>query len=118
MSDYSRFDCKIDSWFVETDGLKWENFTGVGARVCYAGDRCKRKTRSYEDGKPVSEKNNPTQDGIDHQQLSQTLLRIVAQLPKTEYHLDKSNGPIRRQADEFPLDDLPDPASDNSTSQG
>ena len=66
----------------------------------------------------MSEKNRPKQDGVDHQQLSQTLLRIVAHLPKREYHLDKSNGPIRRQADEFQLDDLPDPASDNSTSQG
>jgi hypothetical protein len=50
--------------------------------------------------------------------VSRTLLRIVARLPKTEYSEHKSNGHIRRQADEFPLDDLPDPASDEPTSQG
>lgn len=50
--------------------------------------------------------------------VSRTLLRIVARLPKTEYSEHKSNGHIRRQADEFPLDDLPDPASATDTSQG
>lgn len=50
--------------------------------------------------------------------VSRTLLRIVARLPKTEYSEDKSNGHIRRQAAESQLDDLPDPASDYDTSQG
>ena len=50
--------------------------------------------------------------------VAQTLLRIVARLPKSEYHDDKSNGHNRRQAAERELDDLPDPASDRSTSQG
>lgn len=50
--------------------------------------------------------------------VSRTLLRIVARLPKTEYSQNKSNGPIRRQAAEDQLDDLPDPASDGDTSQG
>ncbi len=50
--------------------------------------------------------------------VSRTLLRIVAQLSKTEYSENKSNGPIRRQAAESQLDDLPDPASASDTSQG
>jgi hypothetical protein len=50
--------------------------------------------------------------------VSRTLLRIVARLPKTEYSEDKSNGYIRRQAAEDQLDDLPDPASASDTSQG
>jgi len=57
-------------------------------------------------------------NGTNLLDVSRTLLRIVARLPKTEYSEHKSNGPIRRQADEFPLDDLPDPASEVSTSQG
>lgn len=50
--------------------------------------------------------------------VSRTLLRIVAQLAKNEYSEDKSDEHIRRQVDERELDDLPDPASDSSTSQG
>jgi hypothetical protein len=57
-------------------------------------------------------------NGTNPLDVSRTLLRIVAGLPKTEYSEDKSNGPIRRQADEHELDDLPDPASEDSTSQG
>ena len=56
-------------------------------------------------------------NGTNLVDVSRTLLRIVARLPKTEYSVSKSNG-HRRQADEFPLDDLPDPASDVDTSQG
>lgn len=50
--------------------------------------------------------------------VSRTLLRIVAQLPKSEYSDDKSNGHNRRQVEERELNDLPDPASDVDTSQG
>ncbi|MBE2182095.1 MAG: hypothetical protein IAE89_01605 [Anaerolineae bacterium] len=50
--------------------------------------------------------------------VSRTLLRIVALLSKNEYSEDKSDEHIQRQADEVELDDLPDPASDLSTSQG
>ena len=57
-------------------------------------------------------------NGTNLVDVSRTLLRIVARLPKNEYSVSKSNGHIRRQADEFPLDDLPDPASDVDTSQG
>ena len=61
-----------------------------------------------------------TQQDEDFQlTLAQTLLRIVAQLQKTEYSESKSNGHYRqRQADELELDDLPNPASDTSTAQG
>jgi hypothetical protein len=50
--------------------------------------------------------------------VSRTLLRIVARLPKNEYSVSKSNGHIRRQVEERELNDLPDPASGNDTSQG
>lgn len=47
-----------------------------------------------------------------------TLLRIVAQLPKNEYSEDRSNGHHRRQVEEREVNDLPNPASANDTSQG
>jgi hypothetical protein len=50
--------------------------------------------------------------------VSRTLLRIVAQLPKNEYIEKKSNGHNQRQVEELQLNDLPDPASDVSTPQG
>ena len=50
--------------------------------------------------------------------VSRTLLRIVARLPKNEYSVSKSNGHIRRQVEELELNDLPDPASELTTSQG
>ena len=50
--------------------------------------------------------------------VSRTLLRIVAQLPKSRYSEDKSNGYNRRQVEVVVHNDLPDPASDDSTSQG
>jgi len=59
-----------------------------------------------------------TDERVNLENISRTLLRIVARLPKSEYHEDKSNGHNRRQADERELDDLPDPASDVATSQG
>ena len=66
----------------------------------------------------VKNRDPQTDEGVNLENISRTLLRIVARLPKREYHDDKSNGHNRRQADEFPLDDLPDPASDESTTQG
>ena len=56
-------------------------------------------------------------EGVNLENISRTLLRIVARLPKREYHEDKSNGYNRRQAAERELDDLPDPASDVGTTQ-
>ena len=50
--------------------------------------------------------------------VSRTLLRIVARLPKNEYIENKSNGHNQRQVEELELNDLPDPASDVNTSQG
>lgn len=55
---------------------------------------------------------------VDSLTLSRILLRIVAQLHKTQYDQGKSNGTNRRQNAERELDNLPDPASDDSTSQG
>ncbi|MEO1646066.1 MAG: hypothetical protein AAFR67_12830 [Chloroflexota bacterium] len=57
-------------------------------------------------------------NGINLENISRILLRIVAQLPKNEYSGFKSNGQYRRQVEELELNDLPDPASDVSTSQG
>ncbi len=65
-------------------------------------------------------------DTIQHQQpnnsidlvdLSRTLLRIVAHLPKSEYHEDKSTEQ-RRRADVLEHADPADPASVDATSQG
>ena len=57
-------------------------------------------------------------NGTNLLDVSRTLLRIVARLPKTEYSEHKSNGHIRRQAEVRQHSDLPDPASERSTSQG
>ncbi len=67
---------------------------------------------------PDKAQNKQLHNGTNLLDVSRTLLRIVARLPETEYDGSKSNGPIRRQAAEDQLDDLPDPASDVSTSQG
>ena len=66
----------------------------------------------------VKNRDSQTDERVNLETISRTLLRIVARLPKREYHEDKSNGHNRRQADERELDDLPDPASDVATSQG
>ena len=57
-------------------------------------------------------------EGVNLENISRTLLRIVARLPKSGYSDVKSNGQNRRQAAEYVLDDLPDPASDSGTPQG
>jgi len=66
----------------------------------------------------VKNRDPHTDERVNLENISRTLLRIVARLPKTEYHEDKSSGHNRRQADERELDDLPDPASGIDTSQG
>lgn len=63
---------------------------------------------------PETQLNN----GTNLLDVSRTLLRIVAQLAKNEYSEDKSDEHIRRQAEVVEHSDLPDPASDLSTSQG
>ncbi len=60
----------------------------------------------------------PLQDGINQVDIARALLRIIAKLPESEYSDDKSNGHNQRQVEERELNDLPDPASDVTTSQG
>ena len=98
--------------------LDFANFTGV-VRSDFAmlGVAVKPEhTRMHLKSDSLQEKQ--LNNGTNLLDVSRTLLRIVARLPKTEYSEDKSNGPIRRQADELELGDLPDPASDVGTSQG
>lgn len=57
-------------------------------------------------------------NGTNLVDVSRTLLRIVARLPKNEYSVSKSNGQIRRQVEVLDHPDLPDPASADNTSQG
>lgn len=57
-------------------------------------------------------------DGTNLEQLAQTLLRIVARLPKTEYSGLKSNRHSRRRAEVVEHSDPADPASVCTTSQG
>jgi len=66
----------------------------------------------------VQDQEKQADNGINLENISRILLRIVAQLPKNEYSEHKSNGQYRRQVEELELNDLPDPASDVSTSQG
>ncbi|GAB5493718.1 MAG: hypothetical protein Phog2KO_39330 [Phototrophicaceae bacterium] len=55
-------------------------------------------------------------DSINLEYISRILLRIVAQLPKSEY--SESIQQYRQQVEEVELNDLSDPASDLNTSQG
>ena len=73
-------------------------------------------TRKRLKPEPLQEKQ--PNNGTNLVDVSRTLLRIVAQLPKNEYSVPKSNGHNERQVEERELHDLPDPASDVSTSQG
>ena len=66
----------------------------------------------------VKNRDQQTDERVNLENISRTLLRIVARLPKREYHDDKSNGHNRRQAEVLDHSDLPDPASDLNTSQG
>jgi len=62
------------------------------------------------------EQEKQANNGINLENISRILLRIVAQLPKSEY--SESIQQYRRQVEERELNDLPDPASDSDTSQG
>ncbi|MEO1166448.1 MAG: hypothetical protein AAFV98_21905 [Chloroflexota bacterium] len=55
-------------------------------------------------------------NSINLENISRILLRIVAQLPKSEY--SETIQQYRRQVEERELNDLPDPASAEDTSQG
>jgi len=66
----------------------------------------------------VQDQEKQAGSGINLENISRILLRIVAQLPKNEYSESKSNGQYRRQVEELELNDLPDPASAEDTSQG
>ena len=66
----------------------------------------------------VQDQEKQADNGINLENISRILLRIVAQLPKNEYDVFKSNGQYRRQVEELELNDLPDPASAEDTSQG
>jgi len=62
-------------------------------------------------------KDQQLNNGINTLALCRSMLEIVAYLDETQYTESNStqNG---RQADEVALDDLPNPASDTSTTQG
>jgi hypothetical protein len=98
--------------------LDFTNFTQVaGSDLAMLSAAVKPEhTRMHLEPERLQDKQ--LNNGTNLLDVSRTLLRIVARLPKTEYSEDKSNGPIRRQAAESQLDDLPDPASDVGTSQG
>lgn len=66
----------------------------------------------------VQDQEKQVGNGINLENISRILLRIVAQLPKSEYSVHKSNGQYRRQVEVLEHPDLPDPASDEDTSQG
>lgn len=60
----------------------------------------------------------PEDDGINLVKISKTLLHIVAQLRETQYTGSKSTEIVLRQAEVYHHSDLPDPASDVTTTQG
>ena len=101
---------KLTLDFVNFTGVAESDFAMLGVWVKPEHTRMHLKSDSLQ-GKHLN-------NGTNLLDVSRTLLRIVARLPKTEYSEDKSNGHIRRQASESQLDDLPNPASDVNTSQG
>lgn len=60
----------------------------------------------------------PNDDGINLVKLSKTLLHIVAQLREKQYTDSRSTEIVLRQAEVYHHSDLPDPASDVTTTQG
>ena len=60
----------------------------------------------------------PEDDGINLVKISKTLLHIVAQLRETQYTGSRSTEIVLRQAEVYHHSDLPDPASDVTTTQG
>jgi hypothetical protein len=98
--------------------LEIANFTGVAEAEFAMLSVAVKPEHMRMHLKPEPSPQKQLNNGTNLLDVSRTLLRIVARLPKTEYSQDKSNGHIRRQAAERELDDLPDPASESSTSQG
>lgn len=60
----------------------------------------------------------PKDDGINLVKISKTLLHIVAQLREKQYTDSRSTEIVLRQAEVYHHSDLPDPASDVTTTQG
>jgi hypothetical protein len=60
----------------------------------------------------------PKDDGINLVNISKTLLHIVAQLREKQYTGSRSTEIVLRQAEVLDHSDLPDPASDVTTTQG
>ncbi len=60
----------------------------------------------------------PKDDGINLVNISKTLLHIVAQLHEKQYTGSRSTEIVLRQAEVYHHSDLPDPASDVTTTQG
>ncbi len=60
----------------------------------------------------------PKDDGINLVNISKTLLHIVAQLREKQYTDSRSTEIVLRQAEVYHHSDLPDPASDVTTTQG
>lgn len=60
----------------------------------------------------------PEDDGINLVKISKTLLHIVAQLREKQYTRSRSTEIVLRQAEVYHHSDLPDPASDVTTTQG
>ena len=59
-----------------------------------------------------------TDEGVNLETISRTLLSIVAHLGKTQYTDPKSTEVVLQQAEVRQHSDLSDPASDEPTSQG
>jgi hypothetical protein len=62
-------------------------------------------------------KDQQLNSGINTLALCRSMLEIVAYLDETQY-TESNSTQNERQADEFQLDDLPNPASDVTTTQG
>jgi hypothetical protein len=68
--------------------------------------------RSPDAAQPLAEE-ELTEEGIDMLGACRAILRVLVHLENAEYTSDQS-----RQAEVLAHDDLPNPASDRSTSQG
>ena len=66
----------------------------------------------------VKDHDDSMQGGINPVHLARTLLRIVAELPESEYSEATSTELSKRQIEVVVHNDLPDPASGHNTPQG
>jgi len=66
----------------------------------------------------VKNRDPQTDEGVNLETISRTLLSIVAHLGKTQYTDPKSTEVVLQQAEVRQHSDLSDPASDDATSQG